>query len=101
MIEHIVIIKWKEDTPQKIRDEILNELSHLPSIIPGIASYKVGHNVSSRGQGFGAGITSTFADHKALDAYIIHPEHQKVSAKLQQYSENLIAIDFEAIPRGH
>ena len=97
MIEHIVLFKWKADVQIEEVNELLHELSELKNKIPGIVSYKIGHNLSTRSQGYGAGITSTFIDQSSLDAYIPHPEHQKVYTKLIQKVDNLLVVDFQDI----
>ena len=99
MIEHVVLFKWKTGVQKEEIDELLRELSDLKNKIPGIISYKTGHNLSERSQGYGAGITSTFVDKASLDAYLPHPEHQKVYTKLIQKVDSLLVVDFQDIQK--
>ncbi len=94
MIEHIVMIAWKEDIAIETREQILTELLTLKDKILGIVSYHVGHNFSARSQGFDAAITSTFVDEKSLEAYGVHPEHLAIAQRLRASSKNIVALDF-------
>lgn len=94
MVEHIVLIAWKEDVSEDTQQQILTDLLTLKDKILGIVSYHVGHNFSARSQGFDAAITSTFVDEKSLEAYGIHPEHQAIAKILQASSKNILALDF-------
>ena len=95
MVEHVVLIKWREDTPQPEKDRILQELSDLKDKILGIVSYHVGHNFSDRSQGYHAAVTSVFVDRTSLDAYVPHPEHQRIAAQLKVKAENVLVVDFQ------
>ena len=95
MIEHIVLIRWKETTPSAERQRILEELQALKDKILGIVRYHVGHNVSSRSLGYHAAISSTFVDAASLQAYGPHPEHQRVATQLRDASDSILAVDFE------
>ncbi len=94
MVEHIVLITWKEDVTNETRNQILAELLTLKDKILGIVSYHVGHNFSSRSQGFDAAITSTFVDEKSLEAYSVHKEHVAIAQKLRTSTKNILALDF-------
>lgn len=97
MIDHIVLIQWKEDAPQSEREELLRALLALKHKIPGIVSYRVGENFSARSKGYDAAVTSTFVDRASLDAYFPHPEHQRVVGRLTLAIQNLLTVDFESI----
>lgn len=97
MIEHLVLIQFKETTSPLERDQILQDLLSLKDKIPGIVSYQVGHNVSQRSQGFNAAISSTFADAQSLAAYGPHPLHQSAATRLRELSDNVLVVDFEPL----
>ena len=94
MVEHIVIIRWNDATPQATRQGILEQLAALRDKIPGIVKYSVGENFSGRSQGYHAAITSTFADEASLAAYGPHPLHQQVATQLSSAADSLIVLDF-------
>ncbi len=94
MVEHVVLIAWKEDVPEIERQQILAALLTLKEQILGIVSYHVGHNFSTRSQGFDAAITSTFVDEGSLQAYGSHPAHLAVAERLKAAAKNILALDF-------
>ncbi len=98
MIEHVVLIKWKEATSQEVKDRLLHELGELKDKILGIVSYRVGHNFSERSLGYDAAVTSTFVDLPSLQAYGPHPEHQKIAKQLGENSVSILVVDFEPLP---
>lgn len=97
MIEHLVVIRWKDATPQAQRLGILEELAALRDKIQGIVEYRVGENFSERSQGYHAAISSTFADEASLAAYGPHPLHQQVAAQLRDAADSLIVLDFRPL----
>jgi hypothetical protein len=77
MLTHIVCWKYKpEITPEK-REEHIAKLKSLPNIIEEILSFNVGKDILHLERSFDTGLTSTFADKEALDAYTIHPAHME------------------------
>lgn len=76
-------------------------LKRLKDSIPGILAITFGPNVSPEGlgKGFTHGFTVDFTDAAARDAYLPHPEHQKVGqmivAALDGGLEGLAVVDWE------
>ncbi len=94
MLRHIVA--WnltqtdnKEQTLQKIK----HELEALPAVITEIVSMEVIINpVGTTNRD--VFLTSTFADEAALKAYIIHPEHQRVSDFVKSVTTDRVVLDY-------
>lgn len=42
MIRHVVLLKWKENTPQQAIQAVTEAFSKLPGLIPEIRSYQFG-----------------------------------------------------------
>lgn len=99
MIEHLVLIRFKDTTSESEREQILRELLGLKDKIQGIVAYKVGQNVSERSQGFDAAISSTFIDAQSLASYGPHPEHHRVSSRLRELSDNVLVVDFTPLAK--
>ncbi len=97
MVEHLVLIRWKDSTPQTERLRILTELAALRDVVPGIVHYRVGDNFSERSQGYHAAISSTFTDEASLAAYGPHPRHQQIAAQLRTATDSLIVVDFRPL----
>ncbi|KYP82029.1 Dabb family protein [Ferroacidibacillus organovorans] len=95
MIEHIVLLAWKEGTPHAEQERLLRELLALKEQIPGIVSVSGGENFSARSQGYHHGFLVTFKDRASLDAYGPHKAHQRVVAQLQPVLQSILVLDFE------
>ncbi len=79
-VKHVVLLKFKSSTgEQKIR-EIFAALDGLRGKIPGLLDFSGGAYSSGEGlnKGFTHGFVMTFADATSRDAYLPHPEHEKV-----------------------
>ncbi|HMS42997.1 MAG TPA: Dabb family protein [Pyrinomonadaceae bacterium] len=94
MLTHIVCWKYKAETTAEMREEHLAKLRDLPNLIENIISFNVGKDILHLDRSFDTGLTSTFADEAALEAYTIHPEHQKVAAIGKEIAEKVVSVDF-------
>ena len=97
MVEHLVLIKYKSDTSEEQKQQLIDGLKSLKGKIDGIEELTVGENFSERGQGFQIGVLVRFRDREALAAYGPHPAHQEVVQRdLLPIREDVIVVDFEA-----
>jgi hypothetical protein len=94
MLTHIVIWKYRDDVSQKTRDAHLAALRRLPALIPEIVSFNAGFDVLKLPRSYHTGLVSTFADEAALEAYTMHPEHQKVAQMGREISAHVASVDF-------
>ena len=94
MLIHIVVWKYKNDLPEGDREEHLRMLKELPSKIPNIERFEVGTDILQLDRSYDTGLTSAFADRKALEAYTVHPEHQKVATLGKRIAESVVSVDF-------
>jgi len=83
-MNHMVLYRFRSDLPPGAVEEIFAELRGLQERIEGITSFSGGADVSREGlaRGFTHGFCITFRDGAARDAYLPHPEHQRIVAKL-------------------
>jgi len=95
--KHITLLKFKEGTSQEKIDKVFEELLDLSETLPGIEDYVSGPNNSPEGltQGFTHGFVMTFENAAARDAYVPHPDHERVKATLQPHIDSAIVFDFE------
>lgn len=79
-IAHIVLLGFTADATDTQKRACADALAGLKPLIPGLLSYSGGVQISSEaaGQGIDFGFTMIFADMAARDAYLPHPEHQRV-----------------------
>ena len=94
MLTHIVIWKYRADVEQAVREEHLNRLRRLASLIPEIESFNVGFDVLLLPRSYDSGLVATFRDRAALEAYTVHPEHILVADMGRHISEHVASVDF-------
>jgi len=96
MITHIVCWKYKPETTADQRAGHIAGLRSLPSFIPDIESFAVGTDMLHLERSFDTGLVAVYRDLPALDAYSVHPEHQKVAALGKEIAEWVVSVDFES-----
>ncbi len=86
-IRHVVLVRFKQDADVP---KIFTALKSLQAKIPGIVSISTGKDNSPEGlqRGNTHGFTLDFVDAAARDAYLPHPEHQKVGAMIVASAES-------------
>ena len=100
MIVHMVLLRVKKSVPKAKVTRVMESIGALKEVIPGIASYSWGPYSSPEGmnKGFTHGFVMTFVDEAARDAYLPHPEHEKVKAvvfeALDGGLDGVIAFDY-------
>lgn len=96
MITHIVCWKYKAETTLAQREEHIARLRALRSFISDMLSFAVGPDILHLDRSFDTGLVAVYRDLEALDAYTVHPEHQKVAALGKQIAERVVSVDFES-----
>ena len=96
MITHLVCWKYKPDTTDEQRTEHVARLRALPNFISDIESFAVGPDILRLERSFDTGLVAVYRDMAALDAYTMHPEHQKVAAMGKEIAERVVSVDFES-----
>ena len=94
MLTHIVVWKYRDDVEQFAREEHVNLLRRLRSIIPEVKSLSVGFDMLFLPRSYDTGLVASFEDQAALDAYTVHPEHVKVAEFGRSISEHVASVDF-------
>ena len=95
MLTHIVVWKYRAETPQASRDEHLARLRSLSSVVPGIESLSVGVDTLHSPKSYDIGLVGIFRDRAVLDAYTVHPDHVKVVEFGGSITETMAKVDFE------
>jgi Stress responsive A/B Barrel Domain len=94
MLTHIVCWKYKPEVTEAQREDHRAKLRALVGVIPEIISFECGADTLHLPRSYDTGLTSTFADHAALDTYSNHPDHQAVAALGREISEHIVSVDF-------
>jgi hypothetical protein len=101
MIRHIVLVKFPTATRPEAIDDLFTELDNLRAPLPGMLNFKGGANASPEGlaRGFTHAFSADFVDAEARNAYLVHPAHRAVGARLVAAAEGgidgLIVVDFD------
>jgi stress responsive alpha/beta barrel protein len=95
MIIHTFTFRWKPGVTQEQKLRVQTEIRALQGQIPGLLETYVGTNFSPRSQGHELGGIMKFPDRAALDAYTVHPAHQKLLTWLLPLIDP-IEVDFES-----
>ena len=97
MIRHYGMFRFHpEVTPPQI-DECFAEMRGMVGIIPGLLAMEHGPYDSPEGMndGFTHGFIMTFDSASSRNAYLPHPEHERVKQIVVPRLERVIVFDFE------
>ena len=97
MVKHIVCWTFKDTTPDHLKANIGRAkelLDALPSKISGIKHFEVGVNFNHTPEAYHLALYSEFVSKEALDAYLDHPEHQKVADYLRTIRDKRVVVDY-------
>lgn len=101
-IQHIVLLKCRENLTDNDFALVLNDLKAARALIPGITEVSGGDNNSPEGiaSGYTHAFVIVFEDEAARAAYLPHPEHKKIQAKiasiLADEPSNVLVFDYSA-----
>ena len=97
MINHIVLFKLK-DYPEDEKVQILNELKEslegLQEKITEVKFIEVGINHEINSGNYDLSLTIYFEKLDDLEAYRVHPEHQKGVERIKETTVNRAAVDY-------
>ena len=95
MLTHLVVWKYRADVPPATREDHVERLRSLRSIVSGIENLSVGFDTLHLPRSFDTGLVGVFRDRAALDAYTVHPDHVKVAEFGRSISDIVASVDFE------
>ncbi|MCP4520093.1 MAG: Dabb family protein [Cytophagales bacterium] len=99
MIKHIVCWRVKEEANGQSKNEIIaqikNELDGLVSVIEEIKELEVGINYNEAPAAFDVSLYSVFESKDTLQAYQVHPAHQKVAQYIGSVASERVVVDYE------
>jgi len=96
-VQHMVLVKYKPETSDAMIATFSAELFALKESIPGIRYFRGGPYASPEGlnRGLSHGYLVTFESPQARDAYLPHPEHERVKNLVLPHVEDVVVFDFE------
>ena len=99
MIRHIVMFKLKDYPTEILKEkaalEVKNRLDQLPIQISFIKNYKAGIDTRKLEWSYDIVLQMDFRNMSELDAYTIHPAHQKFVVFNKDYSVSKVSVDYE------
>lgn len=93
-ILHLVSFKYRADVDAATREAHCRQLAALKDI-DGVGDLKVGQDVVRSGRSYDTGLSATFRDRAALDAYQKNPRHVPVAQFGASLCDHIVAVDFE------
>lgn len=94
MLTHIVCWKYKPDVSDDVRNDHIAMLRALTGVIPEIVSFSVGSDILHLDRSFDTGLVAVFENEAGLEAYTVHPDHQKVAALGKEIAAQVVSVDF-------
>jgi hypothetical protein len=94
MLLHLVCFKYKATVDAAARNDHRARLARLKEL-PGVLDLKVGEDVVGSPRSYDTGLSITFPDRAALDAYQKNDRHVPVAQLGASLSEHVVAVDFE------
>ncbi len=97
MLKHIVSWKIADAATPEGQEKIASIVAGLESlvgVVPSIRSLSVGPSVVTGPNHWDLGLVVDFDDEAGLEAYQVHPEHQKVGAHIRSLVSAQATVDF-------
>jgi hypothetical protein len=96
MVRHIAILEFKPEITQQQIDHCFAELTGMVGKIPGLLGMEHGPYESDEGlnDGFTHGFIMSFDSPESRDAYLPHPEHERVKGIVVPCLQRVVVFDF-------
>jgi len=97
MLKHVVSWKIADAASPEGQEKIASIVADLESLVgtvPSIRALSVGPSVVTGPNHWDLGLVVDFDDEAGLEAYQVHPEHQKVGANIRSLVTAQAAVDF-------
>jgi hypothetical protein len=97
MVRHFGMFQFKEGVSASQIDNCFNEMNGMVGKIPGLLAMENGPYESGEGlnDGFTHGFIMTFDSPASRDAYLPHPEHERVRDIVVPCLGRVVVFDFE------
>ena len=97
MLKHVVSWKIADAASPEGQEKIASIVAGLESLVgtvPSIRALSVGPSLVTGPNHWDLGLVVDFDDEAGLEAYQVHPEHQKVGANIRSLVTAQAAVDF-------
>jgi len=100
MVTHLVFFNMQPEaagrTGRENAETLVGMLNALPKSIPELLELQAGLDFSQSPASFQVGLLTKFHSREALEAYRVHPEHQKVVEFVKKTTSDRAVVDFES-----
>jgi len=101
-LRHVVLFGFGKAHSSAAIAEVIRRFAELKALVPGIDDFEWGENSSPEGLDHGHShvFLLTFADARARDAYLVHPDHAAFANWVQPFVSAVTVLDywFQATP---
>ena len=95
MITHIVLFKLKDRSAESVQ-ATADVLRAMEGKIEQLKKLEVGTDVLHTERSYDIALTTIFDSLDDLQAYQVHPVHQKVIEHMSQVRESAVSVDYES-----
>lgn len=97
MVRHYGMFQFKQGVSAVQIDECFAQMKGMIGMIPGLLAMEHGPYESAEGlnDGFTHGFIMSFDNGASRDAYLPHPEHERVKEIVVPRLERVVVFDFE------
>ncbi|MEE1068743.1 MAG: Dabb family protein [Fibrobacteraceae bacterium] len=99
MIRHLVFWKLKESannaSAKENAEKLVELFKSLEGKIPELVSIESGYNFNDSAAAWDFALSTSFKSKEDLDAYQVHPEHQKIVAFVKSIVSDRCVVDYE------
>ncbi len=95
MIKHIVMWKFKDEVAESDKLEMKRQLEALNGVVPSLVDIEIGLNVATCPPAMDMVLTTEFKTTDDLNAYVAHPEHQKVVTFVKTLICDRAVVDYQ------
>ena len=97
MLQHYVLIKFRQGTGDEHIGEFCRRMLALRTTISGIEHLEIGRDILRDARSWDLILIMRFASTEALRSYQQHPEHLRLTAFNQSSVADVASVDFESV----
>lgn len=94
MLHHIVMIKYKPETPEGIAQQFCDAVRALKGVVPGVVSVTIGSDVLKSARSWDLALHVVLGSIDDLSSYQTHPAHVLALAHNNPWVADVAAVDF-------
>lgn len=95
MLTHIVFFRFADPTPETL-ESTKSILLDMKGKIPQLLDIEVGIDIVRSERSYDLALITRFESLEAMEAYQVHPVHQKVIEHVKAVKGSTVAVDYES-----